>query len=146
MNVHDSRDGALEELLVEPNGYWHTLKSIRYADLKLVNAVDGTLAATLTRRVGALRVWWDNGPQYYVAVYAHETTSTSAETDDLRIELLLKNAGGGTEKRETVNDRVGCRDVARRTVWSFSITEGMAEHIVASTAELAAPVSWTYCV
>jgi hypothetical protein len=140
---HESMD---EALVAEPNGHWVHIKSIRFSDLQLIDNSDGAIAAKVTQRVGALRVWWNDGPQHYVALYAHSVTAVSAETDQFHIRLKWMNQGGGTEKVETITDHVSCRDVNRRGVWTFSITEAQAEHIMRGSADVFGPVLWRKCV
>lgn len=130
----------------EPEGYWHYLSMVRCPDLSLLNPSDEMPAARLTERASALRVWWNNGPQHYGAVYSHCVTAVSAGTDVFHLRLNWKNEGGGVEKTETITDRVHCRDSRRHAVWSFSITAEQADFIKRFTAELFGPMIWTPCL
>ncbi|GMU09497.1 hypothetical protein [Corallococcus caeni] len=139
-----SLDKIDEALIAEPNGYWMDIRGIRFPDLQLL-APDGTLAAKVIQRAGALRVWWNNGPQHYVAVYTHGVTAVAAETDRFHVRLKWMNQGGGAEKVETIDDYVSCRDVNRRNVWTFSITQEQSEYILRGSADLFGPVVWRKC-
>jgi hypothetical protein len=139
-----SPEGIDDALVAEPNGHWEHIRGIRFPDLQLL-ATDGTLAAKVIQRAGALRVWWNNGPQHYVAVYTHGVTTVAAETDRFHIRLKWMNQGGGTEKVETIHDYVSCRDANRRNVWTFSITPEQSEYILRGSADLFGPVLWRKC-
>ena len=136
---------VIEEVLVDAkSGFWHHIGFVKHPDLVL-NDGDGSEAARIFDRFGGLKVWWNNGPQVYVASYAHSVESLSANTRAFSVKLNWMNQGGGVEKSETIVDAVSCRDTDRRSVWTFSLTAEQAEYVKRATANPFGPVQWTKC-
>ena len=109
-------------------GYWVIIKSVSMNDL-ILNDANGHQVAKLEERNADLRVWWDNGPKFYVALYAHAVTVISASTESFQLQIKWLNQGGGTLKLDSATDNVSCNDTKRRSVYSFSVEEEMIDAI-----------------
>ncbi|KAF0809731.1 hypothetical protein A167_01547 [Alcanivorax sp. S71-1-4] len=138
--------GELDQaLFAEAAGNWHYIRFFRFPDIDLTDAATGVVTARLTQRSAATRVWWNNGPQFYTAIYGHNVTAVSASTPHFSTRLIMKNQGGGTELVQDIADHVSCRDTDRRSVWTFSITGEQSEYILRAAATLFGPVQWEAC-
>lgn len=113
-------------------------------DLILMDA-DGNHVAKLESRYADLRVWWDDGPKFYVATYAHSVTVLSASTELFKLQVKWFNQGGGTLMHDFASDFVLCNDSKRRSSYFFSTTEAMTEDIKRIEAEIENQPLWIKC-
>ena len=134
-----------ESLIQEPEGGWSNIGYINYPDLILKDDVSQHDACKLFNRVGVLKVWWNNGPQFHVISYSHTVKAISSSADYIAVKVNWMNEGGGIEKTEIINDSVSCRDSDRRMTWTYTLTADQAKFIKRSTAESFGPIKWNKC-
>ncbi|KZM39600.1 hypothetical protein OA92_20155 [Marinomonas sp. SBI22] len=118
---------------------------INYPELILKDDSSQQDACTLFERVGTFKVWWNNGPQHYVASYSHTVKYINSSADYIAVKINWMNQFGGIEKSETISDSVNCKESDRRSTWTFSITAEQAEFIKKSTADSFGPIKWNKC-
>ncbi len=137
-----SADNFKQEYLLP--GYWHIIKMVQLPDLYLLDS-QGNQRAKLYDRYSDVRVWWDNGPKFYITGYVHSVKVISASTPAFQLRLDWKNQGGGVLRSETITGNVTCNDDGRRESWTYSVSDEMADQIKSISSQTSGSINWLPC-